>query len=54
MPIIEIDNLTKDYEVGFGRKRKVRALDGFLLLSRARSSAFWERTARARRPRLNF
>jgi ABC-2 type transport system ATP-binding protein len=27
MPIIEIDNLTKDYEVGFWRKRKVRALD---------------------------
>src|SRR2546429_2218690 len=28
MPIIEINNLTKDYEVGFWRKRKVRALDG--------------------------
>jgi len=28
MPIIEIHNLTKDYEVGFWRKRKVRALDG--------------------------
>jgi ABC-2 type transport system ATP-binding protein len=27
MPAIEIDNLTKDYEVGFWRKRKVRALD---------------------------
>src|SRR5437899_11298273 len=27
MPIIEIHNLTKDYEVGFWRKRKVRALD---------------------------
>ena len=27
MPIVEIDNLTKDYEVGFWRKRKVRALD---------------------------
>jgi ABC-2 type transport system ATP-binding protein len=26
--IVEIDNLTKDYEVGFFRKRKVRALDG--------------------------
>lgn len=25
---IEIDNLTKDYETGFWRKRKVRALDG--------------------------
>jgi len=31
MPIIEIDNLTKDYEVGFWRKRKVRALDGLSL-----------------------
>src|SRR6266850_7205668 len=28
MPIVEIENLTKDYEVGFLRKRKVRALDG--------------------------
>jgi ABC-2 type transport system ATP-binding protein len=31
MPIIEIKNLTKDYEVGFWRKRKVRALDGLSL-----------------------
>src|SRR5213078_753280 len=31
MPIIEIENLTKDYEVGFLRKRKVRALDGLSL-----------------------
>jgi ABC-2 type transport system ATP-binding protein len=31
MPIIEIQNLTKDYEVGFWRKRKVRALDGLSL-----------------------
>ena len=31
MPAIEIDNLTKDYEVGFWRKRKVRALDGLSL-----------------------
>ncbi len=31
MPIIEINNLTKDYEVGFWRKRKVRALDGVSL-----------------------
>jgi len=31
MPIIEINNLTKDYEVGFARKRKVRALDGLSL-----------------------
>src|SRR5262252_11112815 len=31
MPIIEIENLTKDYEVGFWRKRKVRALDGVSL-----------------------
>jgi ABC-2 type transport system ATP-binding protein len=28
---IEIDDLTKDYEVGFWRKRKVRALDGLSL-----------------------
>src|SRR5919106_3443165 len=31
MPVIEISNLTKDYEVGFWRKRKVRALDGLSL-----------------------
>ena len=31
MTIIEIKNLTKDYEVGFARKRKVRALDGLSL-----------------------
>jgi ABC-2 type transport system ATP-binding protein len=31
MPIVEINNLTKDYEVGFFRKRKVRALDGLSL-----------------------
>ena len=31
MPIVEIDNLTKDYEVGFWRKRRVRALDGLSL-----------------------
>ena len=31
MPIIEINGLTKDYEVGFWRKRKVRALDGLSL-----------------------
>ena len=29
--VIEIDNLTKDYETGFWRKRKVRALDGLTL-----------------------
>jgi ABC-2 type transport system ATP-binding protein len=29
--VVEIDNLTKDYEVGFARKRKVRALDGLSL-----------------------
>jgi ABC-2 type transport system ATP-binding protein len=28
---VEIDNLTKDYDVGFWRKRKVRALDGLSL-----------------------
>jgi len=31
MAVIEITNLTKDYEVGFLRKRKVRALDGLSL-----------------------
>ena len=31
MSAIEIDNLTKDYEVGFWRKRQVRALDGLSL-----------------------
>src|SRR6058998_2832220 len=30
--VVEIDNLTKDYEVGFWRKRKVRALDGLSLM----------------------
>src|SRR6266699_1948086 len=29
--LIEIENLTKDYEVGFWRKRKVRALDSLSL-----------------------
>lgn len=29
--IIEIEDLSKDYEVGFWRKRKVRALDGLTL-----------------------
>jgi ABC-2 type transport system ATP-binding protein len=29
--IVEIENLTKDYEVGFWRKRRVRALDGLSL-----------------------
>ncbi len=31
MLVVEIENLTKDYEVGFWRKRKVRALDGLSL-----------------------
>ncbi|HEX8888040.1 MAG TPA: ABC transporter ATP-binding protein [Pyrinomonadaceae bacterium] len=31
MIVVEIANLTKDYEVGFWRKRKVRALDGLSL-----------------------
>src|SRR5437660_7787175 len=31
MAAIEIDNLTKDYETGFWRKRKVRALDALSL-----------------------
>src|SRR4030081_236734 len=30
-PIVEIENLTKDYETGFWRKRKTRALDGLSL-----------------------
>jgi ABC-2 type transport system ATP-binding protein len=30
-PIIEINNLTKDYETGFWRKKKVRALDDLTL-----------------------
>ncbi len=29
--VVDIENLTKDYEVGFIRKRKVRALDGLSL-----------------------
>ena len=29
--VVEIDNLVKDYDVGFWRKRKVRALDGLCL-----------------------
>jgi ABC-2 type transport system ATP-binding protein len=29
--VVEINNLTKDYEAGFWRKRKVRALDGLSL-----------------------
>lgn len=29
--VIEIENLTKDYEVGFWKKKKVRALDGLTL-----------------------
>jgi ABC-2 type transport system ATP-binding protein len=31
MAAIELDNLTKDYETGFWRKRKTRALDGLSL-----------------------
>src|SRR5262245_11854182 len=31
MTVVEINNLTKDYEIGFLRKRKVRALDGLTL-----------------------
>lgn len=30
-PVIEIENLSKDYEVGFWKKKKVRALDGLTL-----------------------
>ncbi|HEX8556480.1 MAG TPA: ABC transporter ATP-binding protein [Pyrinomonadaceae bacterium] len=38
-PAVEIEGLTKDYEVGFLRKRRVRALDG-LTLSVARGEIF--------------
>ena len=38
-PAVEINGLTKDYEVGFLRKRRVRALDG-LTLSVARGEIF--------------
>jgi ABC-2 type transport system ATP-binding protein len=31
MSVVEIDSLQKDYEVGFWRKKKVRALDGLSL-----------------------
>jgi ABC-2 type transport system ATP-binding protein len=31
MSVVEIDNLQKDYEVGFWREKKVRALDGLSL-----------------------
>jgi ABC-2 type transport system ATP-binding protein len=31
MLVLEIENLTKDYEVGFWRKRRVRSLDGLTL-----------------------
>src|ERR1043166_2463880 len=31
MPIVEINNLTRGYEVGFWRNRKVRALNGLSL-----------------------
>jgi len=31
MPVIEIENLTQDYQTGFWRKRNVRALDGLSL-----------------------
>ncbi|MDQ3747200.1 MAG: ABC transporter ATP-binding protein, partial [Acidobacteriota bacterium] len=38
-PAVEINGLTKDYEVGFLRKRRVRALDG-LTLSVGRGEIF--------------
>src|SRR6478672_4463941 len=31
MSVVEINNLTKDYEIGFLRKRRVRALDRLTL-----------------------
>ena len=49
---IRIEDLTKDYWVGFWRKRPYRALERLSLEVRAaRSSAFSVRTARARRRR---
>lgn len=30
-PVIEIDNLSKDYETGFWKKKQIRALDGLTL-----------------------
>lgn len=33
--ILEIENLTKDYEIGFWRKKKVRAVDGLALRVRS-------------------
>jgi hypothetical protein len=42
--IVEIENLTKDYEVGFWKKKKVRALD-----SAGKFSVFLAATARAKR-----
>ena len=30
-PIVRIENLTKDYETGFWKKKQVRALDGVTL-----------------------
>jgi ABC-2 type transport system ATP-binding protein len=35
MPVIEIENLTHDYQTGFWRKRSLRALDGLNLLVEA-------------------
>jgi ABC-2 type transport system ATP-binding protein len=29
--VVEIENLTKDYETGFFKKKRVRALDGLTL-----------------------
>ena len=31
MPVVEIENLTKDFSVGFWRKRPIRALDNLCL-----------------------
>ena len=40
-PIVEIDNLTKDYETGFWRKRKTRALDGLSLTVESGQISIW-------------
>ena len=49
MPIVEIENLTKDFDVGFWKKKRVRALDNLSLrVNKGRSSAFWGRMERAK------
>jgi tetratricopeptide (TPR) repeat protein len=53
--IVEIENLSKDYEVGFWKKKKVRALDGLnLQVEAGKFSVFSAATARAKRRRSRF